>query len=284
MTDDMMDLRLDGDPPKPMGPVQLEQIMEPGFPLQTLLMFLPDVALKAEYERLATEADGMAVDTANGLVEADAILGRMADQRSYIERCFEDPTSLANRLHKRLTGLRSDFLKLGNASLERLARRVFERRRELARKAEEERRREQEKADAQAKRDAERAAEQARKAGAPKAEVKRLQDEAKVAQAPLLPVAQYAPPMKHASGADLWKAKLVGTGVNDPLTPDVQEMTATQLAAFKVLVKEWLRGKAPVAFIQPNWSAINERARGDRATFAAPGLVAYNHGSARTRA
>src|SRR5688572_24872334 len=124
--------------PEPTQPV--EQVLPAGFNLRALLTFLPDIRLKQKLDADAEAALAIDITVPAGLQAVDAALPNLRAQAAHIAECFEEPTSLANQLHKRMTGLRADFLKRGNEAVETLGLRlVREKRRRDAIAAEEQR-------------------------------------------------------------------------------------------------------------------------------------------------
>lgn len=261
----------------------------PDFPLRTLLTFLPDVRLKAELARKAAAALAIDVQAPGGLQQADAALGAIRDDIKGIALCFDGdkatpgPTALAHDLHKRLTGLRGDFLQAGEAALAEIGKRIYDETKRLERIAEQERRQRQIEADKIARETAARAAKEAAKAQAPAAVVAQLQQQAQVATAP--PVSAVAPPaLAHTATAALWKARLRGTLPGAEPHPETADMTEPQRLSFLQVIRAVFEGRAPLSLLSMNWTSADARAKADKGTLAIEGLEAFDAGSIRGKA
>ena len=254
------------------------------FPLDTILRFLPDVRLKRQLDADASAALALNVTGPDGLVAADTALGSLRSQVAFIEQCFKDPTDLANQLHKRLTGLRGDFIARGNAAIQTLGRRLYDEKQRLDREAADERRRLQAEADRQAREQAAKDVAAAAAAGAPKAALKEMKAAAKVATAPPVAAAP-APVLASSSTVPQWRARLKGTPADatEP-NPAMTDLTPAQLAQIRTLMLAVTQGLAPCACFEINWGYINKIAAADKTTFDLPELEAYDKGGVRGKA
>jgi hypothetical protein len=262
---------------------QILQALPPDFPLKTLLMFLPDVAMKDHANSLAAQALKLDVSGTMNLRFADGKLAELRKAVADIEACFVEPVSLANQLHKRLTKLRSDFTSAADAAVTSLSSRIILEQRRLEQEANAAQRRAQEEADRQAREAAARAAREAKERGAPKATVTALREQAKTATAP--PVATMPlPSLGNSSKAQKWKGRIRGTEPGEEPNPSVPEMNAAQQEQVMQLLDGIRNSRAPLAFIDINWSVVNKHAVGAKTTFDYPGLEAFDEGSLRAKA
>lgn len=271
-------------PPLPTESLALSRSLPQDFNLPLLLQFLPDVRLKQKVDALAAQALAIDVTKDGGLKLADAALGRVKDGLAEIERDFADPTSLANQLHKRLTGLRADFSAAGTDACSVVSKRVYTETQRLAALAAETRRKTQEAADKEAQDAARKAAEEAAKAGVPKEVVSEMKQAAKTATAP--PVAQVSTPLltRNTVKAD-WRARLVGTlPESDEPNPAVKDMTPVELASLGTLVHAIAIKQVPLPAIKElDWGYLNKRASAEKTTMQIPGLEAYDAGRVQAK-
>lgn len=263
--------------------VGLAEILPKDFPLLTLLRFLPDVRLKQQMDSLAAEALAIDVKAPGGLEAADAILPRLKAQERTITECFDDPVSLANQLHKRLTGLRAEFLKGGQAAILQVGSSIrieTQRRKDEAAKAAAEAQR---KADEQARDQAAAAAKRAEQSGAPQQVVEALERKAETATAPPVQHAYAPPPLANTSVAENWKARLRGTTGDMEPNPDMADLTVDQQESVRRLMSQVVQGLAPLTCFDINWSALNKRAKSEKTTLDLAGVEAFDEGSTRQR-
>lgn len=264
------------------GDAPLALSLPTGFPLPTLLQFLPDIRVKVRIERLAAEARAMEVKGRAGLRAADEarenLRQAVADAKKLFDGTKDDPgpTVLANALHKRLTGLRADFVGSGESAVEWLDTSILSEQRRLDREAEEARLRAQAEADRQAKKDAEAAAREARKAGASPEVVSELKAAAKTAQAPPVHVPSAADgALQHSSTVEKFKARLCGTPDEAEPNPDTCDLTPLQEEQFRALLAAVIEKRVPLAAVCVDWKYVNAQANAQRATFDWPGLEAF---------
>jgi hypothetical protein len=264
----------------PSEPVRLALSLPPGFNLPALLQFLPDIRLKAAADAAAAEALAVTVSGADGVARGDVALGRARAATSSIERCFKDPVALAYELHKRLTGLRGDFVRAAEAAIRTVGQRVYDETRRLEQVAAEAQRVAQAQADEEQRKATAAAAKQAKAAGAPAAYVKEMREHAKVATAPPVASPAPAPVLTGSVMAQSWKARLAGSPADDP-QPEMEDLTAEQQAAVRAIFGRIADGTLPLLVGAINWPYVNRRAGADKQTFALPGFEAYDAGSLR---
>lgn len=254
-----------------------------GFDIEALLTFLPDVRLKAALDVSAEQA--LAIDVQkDGVAAADRAVADLRAQIKRIEQCFEAPTSLANQLHKRMTGLRSDFIKAGSDAASIVGTRIVAEQRRLKAIEDDARRKAQEEADRIAREQAARAAEAAQRQQAPPAVVERLQEQAKTATAPPVASPRRAPTLASSTVVEKWRGRFKGCEAEAVAQPETSEMSVAQLHQLRALLQAILDGTAPTTAIQVDWSYVNRRAAAEKTTFAIAGLEAYDEGGLRGKA
>lgn len=267
----------------------LTEILPADFKLSTLLMFLPDVRLKQDLDALATGALAIAVSGEAGVRVADAALPALRDRVKDIQLRFDGtadvpgPTALAYALHKRLTGLRGEFVKAGEDAIKTVGQRIYVEQKRLDAVAAEERRATQEQADREARATLDAAAKEAERQQAPAPLVEALKEQAKTAQAPPV-AARTAPALKHTTLAAKWKTRLVGTPA-DSLNPQPKttEMNAQQQEMCLRLIDGIRNGTVALAAIQIDWSYLDRRVGKEMMTLAIPGIEAYDEGGVRSK-
>lgn len=262
-------------------------VLEAGFPLDAILTFLPDIKLKQRTDAAAEAALAIPVTDAGSMKAADAALGPVREAMRKIDGCFDGspdqpgPTALANMLHKRLTGLRGDFKERGAQAVATVGQRIAAQQSIIEAAGEAERKRRQAVADEEAKRIAGQAAQQAAAAGTDPATVAELQHEAKTARAAPVAAAK-GPTLANTTVLMKWKARLKGTPDDsaDP-NPAMEMLSNDQRLKVFEMMHAILDGKAPLSFMDLNWSAINKRAESDEAAFSIPGLESFKQAQPR---
>ncbi len=259
-------------------------ILPADFPLPTLIKFTPNPAFKIAVLTAANAALEVKVEGEAGLQLADA---KREDLRTAIkaaEAHFADPASIADKLHKGVTGCRGEWTKPGTEALATIDTRILAEKRRLDAIAAEAKRRAQEEADRQAREQARLAAELAAKQHAPAAVVEDLKKQAETATAPPVGASSWgAPAMKTSTTVEKWKTRPRGTPADAEPNPPIAKMTTAQLQQVKVLLQAILEEKAPITAIEVNWSVLNARAVSDKSTFSIPGIEAFDAGSVRAK-
>jgi hypothetical protein len=253
------------------------------FPLTTLLRFMPDVRLKQRVLKAADEAKAVDISAEGGLAKADAARARLLDAIKAAKEPFNDPVSLANQLHKRLTGLRGDFTGHGEEVAEDVGKAIIAEERRLKRLAEEQRRRDQEKADEEARQRAEQLAKDAAKRKAPTEVVELLKHEAKTAAAPPVSARAYAAPLSKSTTVEKWKGRFVGTEDDAEVNPDMADLTPAQQESAREFFLGIAKGEVPLACGAINWTEINRKAHAERSTFLVAGMEAIDVGGLRSK-
>lgn len=262
----------------------LIEILPADFPLPILARFIPNPALRVAADQAAAYAASIAVAGPEGLQRADLALTALRTSLKAIDEHFEEPTKIANDLHKRLTGIRGEWQSRGKQTIENVGRAMYTEQRRLDAIAAEERRQAQAEADRLARETARREAQAAAAAQAPAPVVEELQRQAETATAPPVAPSPSAPPvMKGSTTVTTWKARIAGTpGADDP-NPETAELSPAQRVQVLVLLKAILDGRAPITAIEMNWKVLNARAKADKSTLAIPGIEAYEEGSVRAK-
>jgi hypothetical protein len=272
------------EPSVALARVPLMDVLPVDFALPALIRFVPDVRLRAAADEATAYALGIAVTGADGLQKADVAVTALKASLKAIEEHFAEPTDTANQLHKRLTGMRSEWVTNGKTAAESVGRRIWTEQRRLAEIEAAERRRVQEEEDKKAREKARQEMEAARAAQAPAAVVKEMQRQAETATAP--PVASTAsapPPLKSSSVVTTWKARIAGTPGSDDPNPEIEALSPAQRIQVLALLKAILDGSAPLAAIQVNWTYLSKRAKADKSTLAIAGIEAFEDGGIRSK-
>lgn len=259
------------------------QVLPEDFNLQLLLNFLPDVRLKKDLDDAAEAALAIEVKGADGIALADAALPDLQDRIKFIQACFEEPVAKANALHKRLTGLRADFLARGETAVNHLKNAIKAEDARLKKAEDDARRAAQAEADRLAREDAARAAAKAEKAQAAPAVVEALKERAKTATAPPVSAPSLRPAARATTTVENWKARFAGDASENANPESVADMTDEQRRQFIELARAAIDGKAPLSVIMPDWKYLNGRAKGDKRAFLIPGVEAYDAGSVRRK-
>lgn len=290
---------LDPDPPVPTDPAlapeptvptevqaivpAVMQVLPRDFPLPTLIQFIPNEALRRAADQAAAYALTIPVSGVDGLQAADLACTALRTSLKAIDEHFSEPTEIANRLHKTLTGARADWLAGGTAALKTVGDRIWTEKRRLDAIAAEERRKAQEEADRQAREAAHQQAELAAKQQAPAAVVEELRKQAETITAPPVASVMPAPAMRGTTITTTWKARIAGTPACDEPNPAIEALSPGQKVEVLKLLKAILDGRAPLAAIEVNWPYLNKRAKADKSTLAIPGIAPFEEGSTRAK-
>lgn len=261
----------------------LAKVLPEDFNLPQLLRFLPDPRLKQKLDAQAATALAIKVEGEAGLATADRALVALRAGVKEIEDCFAEPTTLANTLHKRLTGLRADFVKNGSAAVSQLNSKVYMETRRIEAEKAQERRRNQDIADQEARESARQAVSEAAQTGLPQEVVQEMAKAAETATAP--PVAPApAPLLRGTTTVEKWKARLKGTLPEGEPNPAVKDLTTAQQAALLDLLAAIVEGHAPLAALKElDWGYLNKRAESEKTKLPLAGLEAFDAGSVRAK-
>lgn len=277
----------DDEAPEPSAEAAVSQalveILPADFPLPLLTKFVPDPALRAAAETAAREALSITVSGPEGLQHADSALTTVRATVKAISAHFEDPTSTAYALHKRLTTVRGEWTAEAEQAVNLVGQRIFSEQRRLEAIAAEDRRLAQAQEDRKAREAARRDAEAAARAHSPAQVVEELQRHAEsVTAPPVAPPASAPPALKGTTVISTWRARLKGTP--DEAQPKVEEFSPAQRMAFLDYLRAVVDGRAPLNGCECNWSYFNKRAVADKATFQITGFEAVECGGARAKA
>lgn len=283
----VMDLEPEPEPQQTAAVVSvgLVEILPADFPLPLLTRFVPNAQLRADAEKATAYALSLTIDKegADGLQRADLALGALRESVKAIGDHLAEPIDIANRLHKTLTGVRSDWTAEAEAAIKTVGRRVWSEQRRLEDIAAEARRAAQEEANRKARELAEKEASQAAAANAPTPVVEELRKQAQTAQAAPVPMTAAAPAMKTTTTVTTWKARLAGTPADAEPNPKVSELSIPQQAQFRALLKAILDDKAPITAVDLDWGVLNGRAKADKSTLVIPGIEAFPDGGVRAK-
>jgi hypothetical protein len=280
-----IDVELEGEP-RELASVStaLIEILPADFQLPLLTKFIPNPALRTAIDEAATYALSVAVTGPEGLQAADLALSTLRDTLKVVDAHFEDPTRIANDLHKRLTGIRSEWQANGKQASSTVGTRIATETRRLEQLAAEERRQAQRKADDEARAAAKRLADDATKANAPAAVVETLQREARTVTAPPVAMPVSAPPaLKGSTVVSTWKARLKGTTGDQEPNPEPGLLTDAQRLQVLQLLKAIMDGRAPIQAIEVNWRYLNQRAKSDKGTLQIDGIEAFEENGVRAK-
>lgn len=266
-----------------LATLPLMEVLSADFPLPLLTKFVPDARLKLASDEAARHALAIEVTGAEGLQRADYALTSLRACQKRIEESFAEPTEIANRLHKRLTSVRGEWLESGAAALKTVNGRVYTEQQRLERIAADERRKAQEDADRQTREARQREADAAAKQHAPPEVVEELQRQAETATAPPVPTPTPAPVLQNSTTVTTWKARLAGSHADADPNPKMADVPMGQRRAVFDLLRAIVDGKAPITALELNWAVLNARAKSDKSTLAIPGIEAFADGSVRAK-
>lgn len=267
----------------PVAPVALAEVLPADFPLPVLTKFIPNTVLRESAREATAYALSLDVTGPEGLTRVDRALTVLRAAQKAITDDFAEPARIANDLHKRLTGMRSEWCEPGEAALKTVGQRVWAEQRRLEAAAAEERRKAQTEADRRAREQLQREAAAAAEAKAPAPIVQELKRQAETATAPPVFTPIAAPVMHGTSAVTTWKSRPKGTPADADPNPKVAAMTPSQLDQVRHLLAGILAEKAPITAIEINYSTLNGRAKSDKQTFSIPGFEAFEEGGVRAK-
>ncbi len=226
----------------------------------------------------------MDLSAPGGLAKADAARAVLRDKIKAAKEPFTDPVGLANQLHKRLTGLRTDFTSFGEKVDEDITKAILAESKRVARLAEEQRRKDQEAADAEARQQAEALAKAAAKRKASPETVALLKEQARTTVAP--PVAVRPVPgssLSASSVVEKWKGQLVGTAEDGDVNPEMLVLSPAQQQSAREFFAAVGAGTVSLDLACINWPEINRKAHAERRTLLIPGIEAVDVGGLRKK-
>lgn len=266
-------------------PVPLMQVLPADFELPALIKFVPDARLKQQADDAVAYLLSVDVTGPEGLQRADVALATERDTRKAIEAHFAEPTEIAHKLHKRLTGMRGEWCAPGEHAAKTVGQRVWAERQRLDRLAAEERRKAQEEANRIAREQASKEAEAAKKNQAPPQVVQELERRVETATAPPVSVpASAPPPMQTTTVVTTWKARIKGTPANDDPNPKMADLSPAQWEQVKAAMQRAIDGDSTArSAFEICWSVLNGLAKAQKGSFALPGFEAYQDGGVRAK-
>jgi hypothetical protein len=260
----------------------LVELLPADFPLPTLIKFIPDPRIRAAADADAARVLEMQVTDEGSMRAMDAALERQRNHYKTIEALFEEPTTIAHRLHKRLTGHRGEWLAQSDSAIRAGGQRIVETQRRLDREAADERRRRQEEADRFTREQLQREADAARAAQAPPEVVAELETEAKTATAPPVTAHESSKAaLKSTSVVSTWKPRPKGTESSGNHQPCMTDLTPAQKVHVLTAMKAAFEGRSPLQVFEINWTYLNARARADKNAFSIEGFEVYEDGGTR---
>jgi hypothetical protein len=260
----------------------LVEVLGADVALPALVKWIPDTRVRDAALGAATVASTIDVGTEAGFLQADRVLADLRACQKAITAHFEEPKAIAFRLHRRISGIESEWLSPGEAALRALGGQLYEEQRRRERAAAEVRRLAQEEADRIAREAAAREADEAAAAAVPAPIVEELQARVQTVRAAPVAPAMPAPKLSGSTTVSTWKARLSATTGDREPNPDVALMNAAERAGVVDLLR-WIL-EAPdtrLVGIEVNWKYWNARAKADKSTLRVPGIEAFEQGSLR---
>jgi hypothetical protein len=272
----------------PDAPVGLVDVLPADSKLPWLLKWVPDLRLKKAAVEAAAYANQIVVKGKGpeAVAKLDVALAGVRATIANIEAGFDEPTKVANGLHKHLTGLRAEFIGVAKPTLDAKGRELYDERSRLEALAREQQRRDQEAANLKARQEAEARAKAAEAQQAPAAVVEQLREEAKTATAPPVPLSPaVAPPASaHSTSVKTWKCRPIGTLDEADPHPDVKDLTGPQREKALETLRAIVEGKAPLAIVKGfDWAYLDKRAAAETTALTIPGLEAFEVGGTRAK-
>lgn len=252
-----------------------------GLSLQSLLGFLPDVKMKRELTVLVDAALEIKVEGKAGVEAADAALVPVREGVKHITAYFAQPVSEAYALHKRLTGLRADFVASAEIALDHVGRRIVAETRRLDAETAAIERRAQVLADESARQTAANAVKMAEAQNAPPLVVEALKAQAEVATAPPVVMGGARTALRGASISTKRKARLKTWVEGAEPNPETKDLTDADIPSVLLVLQAIVNGKAPISYIDLNWGIINRDA--SAGAFSVPGLEVFDDSSLRKK-
>lgn len=246
--------------------------------LVMLLQFVPPIELKHKADALAADAAALVVTGTEGVEAADVLVAKIGDVLDEIDAGFQKPTSLANQLHKRMTGLRTEFRKAADEQLKPLVTRLRAENQRLQDVSAAALKAAQDAADKLARKEAKQVVQEAIDAGQPKEVVRELREIAKTTTAPPVTSPVLTPRRTGTTDVDKWKAKFLGT-VGDP-NPEMDALDPNQQLLVRDLMRQTADGVhgTKLVYFKIDWANINRDAHAQKTTFRCPTLTAFNEG------
>jgi hypothetical protein len=262
----------------------LMQILPADFPLPSLTRFVPNPAIKDALDAAVANANAVVVKDAGlqGLTAADAALDALHTAILTAVDHFKEPADIANRLHKSITGTRSEWVAAAEAAKVWIGKQIYAEKQRLEDIARAERRRQQDEADQRERDAAAQRLKDAQANQAPAQVVEALKEQVKTAVAPPVPVTQTLA-LGSTTTVETWKARIKGTPADADPNPDIDNLSEAQWQKVQALLLDIASGAAPRKAIALNWSYLNDRAKGDGTTLAITSIEAFKEGGARAK-
>lgn len=282
---DQPELDLEPDEESPEVTLPVSTLLPASVELPALIQFVPDTRLKDAVSLTSLAAAGVDVRGPEGLERADHAIEEVRQAIKAVKATFEEPCRVADKLHKRLTDMRADWIEAGEAAITVVGRRIYVEQQRLKVLDQEAKRKAQADADAQAKAEARLRAEEAARAEAPAAVVIALEEQIETTSAPPVYVEPTASPLKNTTIVKNWTVTIKGTPRDEEIQqPSVELATEWQRNQLDVLMEAILAKRAPVVCVTWNWPAITKLAKAAESTFDVNGLEAYDAGGIKGKA
>lgn len=264
---------------------QTPEVLAADTDLPPLIRFIPNPAIKARVDEALTYAKSItvALQGAEAIARADTALGALRSAITTALDHFEDPVSVVNKEHKRLTGARAEWTDEAQATIKKIGRDIFNEQRRLDDLEAAEKRKQQEIEDQRVRDAAAKEAKHAEASGAPAAVVEDLKQQSLTATAPPVSAPSTAPPLRHNSVAGTWKSRIKGTPADAEPNPDLTEITPAQRAHVLALLKAIIDGKEDLTCIEINWKKLNGQAKADKSALAITGIESFQDGGVRAK-
>lgn len=257
------------------------EVLPPDFPLPVLTKFVPDVRIRERVLSLAAVAEATSVVGRAGVAQADAALADLRGGIKAIENHFAEPKDVANKLHKRITGLEGDWLERPKDVLASVGKQIVAEQQRLDAADREEARKAQEIADAEVRERTRQAADSAEKGGAAPEIVDRLREQAATAKA--APVSRAAAPQpKSSTITKTRKVRFASTPAEAEPNPEIKDLSDSQRLDLIQVLKAIIEGKLPIMVVKEiDWSYLNKRAAAEGIEFKVPGLEVFEDSGLR---
>lgn len=264
---------------------QTPEVLAADTDLPPLIRFIPNPAIKARVDEALAYAKSITVHQqgAAAIARADAAVGALRNAVNGALEHFEDPVSVVNKEHKRLTSARAEWTDEAAATIKKIGRDMFNEQRRLDDLEAAEKRRLQEIEDQRVRDAAAKEAKHAEASGAPATVVEDLKQQSLTATAPPVAAPSTAPPLRHNSVAGTWKSRLKGTAADAEPNPDMTALTPVQRSHALALLKAILDNKEDLTCIEINWKKLNSQAKADRSALNITGIEAFQDGGVRAK-
>lgn len=281
----MSDLELDFEEPEEAAPTMpVMELLPANVSIPLLARFAPDLRVREALNEAAIEASQIDVRGAAGLAAADAALDVVRERVKAVKAMFEEPTRIANELHKHLTSTRAEWIAPGETAITHVGRRIYVERERLKALDQEARRKAQAEADEHARLEAQRRVDEAAAAEAAPEVIEQLQEEVETASAPPVHIEPTAAPLQSSTVVENWTSTVKGTprDAEEP-QPSVEDATEAQREQLTVLMAAIIARTAPIVCVTWNWKQIDKLVKAGKSSFKVPGIDTYDKGGLKAK-